>query len=152
MNKRNFIKAAAGGCVATAVAPGTLAASERAGRANLGAAGGGLTLAAWRNQVGATFSFSGPGLAMALRLDRVDEAFAPGPHTPTQKQATGIEQFALVFSQPAALGSACAHPALASGACGLRLADGRSLGLFVQPAGQTAQGLAQWRAAVSRQA
>ncbi len=151
MNKRNFIRAAAGGCVATAVVPATLAASEGACRREPGAAASearGLTLAAWRDRVGATFSFRGPGLGMALRLDRVDEVSVPGQ----QAQVTGLEQFALVFSQPAQHGAACAHPALSSGDCRLRWAAGRSHGLFLQPAGQTVQGSAQWRAPVSRRA
>lgn len=141
MNKRSFIKAAAGGCAAASAAPAAIAAATARPMAVKS-----LSIAAWRERVGESFAFGGDGLSMTLRLDAVDDR-SPSP---LQPDARRMEQFSLIFSQPAKTAPACAHPALASGTCRLQLLHGRRQALFLQPAGQTADGTARWHAPVSR--
>jgi len=142
MNKRDFIKATASGCAAASAAPSAFAAAATAPATPLKS----LSLAAWRERVGQSFEFAGDGLSMTLRLDSVDDRSIPA----LQADERRIEQFSLNFSQPASMAPACAHPALATGTCRLQLMPGRSQGLFLQPAGQTAAGAARWHAPVSR--
>jgi hypothetical protein len=142
MNKRDFIKATASGCAAASVAPVAVATATSAHAAPPKS----LSLAAWRERVGQSFVFSGDGLSMSLCLDGVDDHSKALP----QAGAPRIEQFSLTFSQPTHMAPACAHPALASGTCRLQVLPGRSQGLFLQPAGQTAAGAARWHAPVSR--
>jgi hypothetical protein len=142
MNKRDFIKATASGCAAASVAPAAFAAAATAHATPPKS----LSLAAWRERVGESFAFDGDGLSMTLRLDRVDDRSAPL----LQPDARRMEQFSLIFSQPASTAPACAHAALALGTCRLQVLPGRSQGMFLQPAGQMADGAARWHAPVSR--
>lgn len=142
MNKRDFIKATAGGCAAASVVPASIAASATAHATPPKS----LSLAAWRERVGQSFGLTADGLSMNLRLDSVVDRSTPA----LQADERRIEQFSLNFSQPASTAPACAHPALASGTCRLQVLPGRSQGLFLQPAGQTADGAARWHAPVSR--
>jgi hypothetical protein len=142
MNKRDFIKATASGCAAASVAPVAIAKATTAHDAPPKS----LSLAAWRERVGQSFDFSGDGLSMTLHLDGVDDRST----AVLRAGARRIEQFSLTFSQPAHTAPAHAHPALASGTCRLQVLPGRSQGLFLQPAGQTAAGAARWHAPVSR--
>lgn len=142
MNKRRFIKAAASGCAAASAAPAAIAAAATARPT----APRSLSIAAWRERVGESFAFGGDGLSMTLRLDRVEDHSTSLP----LPDARRMEQFSLIFSQPASKAPARAHPALALGTCRLLLLSGRSQGLFLQPAGQTAEGAARWHAPVSR--
>lgn len=142
MNKRDFIKAAASGCAAATAVPAAIAAAPSGSQA----ATKSLPLAAWRERIGQSFEFDSEGLVMTLRLEAVDDRSAPA----SDPGARRIEQFSLIFSQPACTAPAAAHPALASGTCRLHLLPSRSQGLFLQPAGQTTSGTARWHAPVSR--
>ncbi len=142
MNKRDFIKATAGGCAAASVVPASIAASATAQAAPPKS----LSLTAWRERVGQSFELKADGLSMNLRLDSVVDRSTPALEAGQPR----MEQFSLNFSQPASMEPACAHPALATGTCRLQVLPGRSQGLFLQPAGQTADGAARWHAPVSR--